>query len=66
MAKAYAESVHSTFLAAKGAPEEIFKLTTMPELTRSEVDAGLKRMTDAGMRVIAVASGQISPAELPA
>ena len=64
MAKAHAESVHSTFVAAKGAPEEIFRLMTMPELTRSEVDAGLKRMTDAGMRVIAVAGGKISPPEL--
>jgi P-type Ca2+ transporter type 2C len=66
MAKAYAESVHSTFLAAKGAPEEIFKLTPMPEQARKAVDAGLKRMTDAGMRVIAVASGQASrPDALP-
>ncbi len=64
MAKAYAESVPSTFLAAKGAPEEIFKLIPMPELTRNEVEAGLRRMTDAGMRVIAVASGRISPPEL--
>ena len=64
MAKAYAESIHSTFLAAKGAPEEIFKLILMPELTRSKVDEGLKRMTDAGMRVIAVASGRISLSEL--
>ena len=63
MAKAYAESVHSTFLAAKGAPEEIFKLVPMAEPTRSEVDAGLKRMTDAGMRVIAVANGRMSASE---
>ena len=64
MAKAYAESVHSTFLAAKGAPEEILKLVPRPELTRREVDTELKRMTDAGMRVIAVANGRISPSEL--
>ncbi len=51
MAKAYDETARTTFLAAKGAPEEIFRLIPMLEPTRNEVNAGLKRMTDAGMRV---------------
>jgi Ca2+-transporting ATPase len=64
IAKAYAESVHSTLLAAKGAPEEIFRLAPMPTAARKEVDSGLKRMTDAGMRVIAVATGRVSRPEI--
>ena len=64
IAKAYAESVHSTLLAAKGAPEEIFRLAPMPTAARKEVDSELNRMTDAGMRVIAVATGRVSRPEI--
>ena len=64
IAKAYAESDQSILLAAKGAPEEILKLAPMPASVRREVDSALKSMTDAGMRVIAVATGRISPPEI--
>lgn len=60
IAKAYAEPAQSTLLAAKGAPEEILRLTHMPAAARKEVGSGLQRMTDAGMRVIAVATGRVS------
>ena len=61
MAKAYAESAHSTVLAAKGAPEEILKLTAMTPAARKGVESELKRLTEAGERVIAVARGRVSP-----
>ena len=64
IAKAYADSDQSILLAAKGAPEEILKLAPMPASVRREVDSALKSMTDAGMRVIAVATGRISPPEI--
>ena len=48
IAKAYAESVHSTVLAAKGAPEEILKLTAMTPAVRKGVESELKRLTEAG------------------
>jgi len=64
MAKAYGDSGHSTFLAAKGAPEEIIRLTAMSAADRKEIDSELKRMTDAGMRVIAVATGKMPQPEL--
>ena len=64
IAKAYADSDRSILLAAKGAPEEILKLAPMPASVRREVDSALKSMTDAGMRVIAVATGRISPPEI--
>jgi Ca2+-transporting ATPase len=63
IAKAYTESAHSTLLAAKGAPEEILKLTPMPAAARKEVASELQRMTDVGMRVIAVATGRVSQTE---
>ena len=63
MAKAYTESVHSTLLAAKGAPEEILKLTAMTPAARKGVESELKRLTEAGERVIAVARGRVSPPE---
>ena len=61
IAKAYAESVHSTVLAAKGAPEEILRLTAMTPAVRKGVESELKRLTEAGERVIAVARGRVSP-----
>ena len=64
IAKAYADSDQSIVLAAKGAPEEILKLAPMPASVRREVDSALKSMTDAGMRVIAVATERISPPEI--
>ena len=64
IAKAYADSDQSILLAAKGAPEEILKLVPMPASVRREVDSALKSMTDAGMRVIAVATERISPPEI--
>ena len=63
MAKAYTESAHSTVLAAKGAPEEILKLTAMTPAARKGVESELKRLTEAGERVIAVARGRVSPPE---
>ena len=64
IAKAYADSDRSILLAAKGAPEEILKLAPMPASVRREVDSALKSMTDAGMRVIAVATERISSPEI--
>ena len=64
IAKAYADSSPSILLAAKGAPEEIFKLTAMTAAVRKEVDSALKNMTDAGMRVIAVAAGRVPRPDL--
>ena len=64
IAKAYADSDQSIVLAAKGAPEEILKLAPMPASVRREVDSALKSMTDAGMRVIAVATERISSPEI--
>jgi len=63
MAKAYTESAHSTVLTAKGAPEEILKLTAMTPAARKGVESELKRLTEAGERVIAVARGRVSPPE---
>ena len=64
IAKAYADSDQSIVLAAKGAPEEILKLAPMPASMRREVDSALKSMTDAGMRVIAVATERIPSSEI--
>ena len=64
IAKAYANSAQTILLAAKGAPEEILKLVPMLASARGEVDSELKGMTDAGMRVIAVATGRISQPEI--
>jgi P-type Ca2+ transporter type 2C len=44
-------------LTAKGAPEAILGLSMMQVRIRHEFESALKRMTDNGMRVIAVAKG---------
>ena len=63
VAKAYAGS--PLFLAAKGAPEEILQLSTMPRETRDVLESALKRMTNSGMRVIAVARAALQDSALP-
>lgn len=65
IAKAYEGSDGSVLLAAKGAPEEIFKLC-LPGATGQSWQAALKQMTNDGMRVIAVArAGLQHPNFLP-
>ena len=63
VAKAYAGS--PIFLAAKGAPEQIFGLSPMPGHLRDALESALERMTGGGMRVIAVARGATLGGELP-
>ena len=67
MAKAYETEPEHFLVAAKGAPEEIIatsKLQVTP--ARTEIDSALRRMTDSGLRVIAVAMGTLARGELPA
>jgi P-type Ca2+ transporter type 2C len=63
VAKAYEGS--PIFLAAKGAPEQIFRLSPMPGHMRDALQSALKRMTGSGMRVIAVAKGTAQDGALP-
>jgi P-type Ca2+ transporter type 2C len=63
VAKAYEGS--PLFPAAKGAPEEIFQLSTMPRQMRDVLESVLKRMTGSGMRVIAAAKGAVQDGVLP-
>ena len=63
VAKAYEGS--PIFVAAKGAPEEIFRLAQMPRQMRDAFESALKRMTGSGMRVIAVANGTPQDDPLP-
>ena len=63
VAKAYETS--PIFLAAKGAPEQIFGLSPMPGHMRDALESALKRMTGSGMRVIAVAKGAAQAGALP-
>jgi len=57
VAKAYRHPSGVIFVAAKGAPEEVLRLSTMPSQLRNQFESELKRMTDSGMRVIAVGKG---------
>ncbi len=63
VAKAYEGS--PLFVAAKGAPEEIFRLSPMPRQVRDVLESALQRMTGSGMRVIAVAKGAAQNGALP-
>ncbi len=63
VAKAYAGS--PIFLAAKGAPEQVFGLSPMSGRMRDALESALRRMTDGGMRVIAVAKGAAQDGALP-
>lgn len=63
VAKAYKGS--PIFVAAKGAPEEIFGLSLMPRPIRDALESALQRMTGSGMRVIAVAKGAAKDGSLP-
>ena len=63
VAKAYEGS--PIFVAAKGAPEEILGLSPMPGQVLDALESALKRMTDSGMRVIAVAKGRQQDGALP-
>lgn len=63
VAKAYEGS--PIFVAAKGAPEEIFGLSPMPRQVRDALESALQRMTGSVMRVIAVARGAAQDGALP-
>jgi Ca2+-transporting ATPase len=65
VAKAYEDSSGSVFLTAKGAPEEILSLSATSSPIRDQFESALKRMTDKGMRVIAVAKGALPNGMLP-
>lgn len=65
VAKAYEYADHTVFIAAKGAPEQIFKLEPRQSESRIRCESALKQLTENGMRVIAVASGQFSNHHLP-
>ena len=65
VAKAYMDSSDCIFVAAKGAPEEVFSLSVTLPGKRSELESALKRMTDSGLRVIAVAKGSVRNGRLP-
>jgi len=63
VAKAYEGS--PICVAAKGAPEEIFRLSPMPRQVRDSLESALQQMTSRGMRVIAVAKGAAQNGVLP-
>jgi len=63
VAKAYEGS--PICVAAKGAPEEIFRLSPMPRQVRDSLESALQQMTSRGMRVIAVAKGAPQNGVLP-
>ncbi len=63
VAKAYSGS--PIFLVAKGAPEQVFGLSPMSGRMRDALESALRRMTDGGMRVIAVAKGSAQDGALP-
>jgi P-type Ca2+ transporter type 2C len=65
VAKAYEDSSSLVFLAAKGAPEEILGLSATRSPIQNHFESALKRMTDSGMRVIAVAKGALQNGALP-
>jgi Ca2+-transporting ATPase len=65
IAKAYLQSSGSMLVAAKGAPEAILGLSTPEEAARDQFQSALRRMTDAGMRVIAVAKKSLQGGVLP-
>jgi P-type Ca2+ transporter type 2C len=65
VAKAYADSSSTILVAAKGAPEEVLSLSVTPPGKQRELESGLKRMTDSGLRVIAVAKGVPQNGVLP-
>ncbi|HEX7894219.1 MAG TPA: cation-translocating P-type ATPase, partial [Terriglobales bacterium] len=65
VAKAYEYADHTVFIAAKGAPEQIFKLEPRQSESRIRCESALKQMTENGMRVIAVAAGEASQQHLP-
>jgi Ca2+-transporting ATPase len=65
VARAYLDADGSVFLAAKGAPEEILSRSATPPPIRDQLESALKRMTDGGMRVIAVAKGTPGNSALP-
>lgn len=52
-------------IAAKGAPEAIADLCHLDEKQARELDADVKRMADAGLRVLGVAKAQFTKAGLP-
>jgi Ca2+-transporting ATPase len=65
VAKVYRKSDGSFFLAAKGAPEAILGISAIQSSTRDHFESALKRMTESGMRVIAVAQGTMQAGSLP-
>ena len=66
IAKAYETDAGHLLIAAKGAPEEIIALSG-PDMAfdKDDLNLALRRLTDAGMRVIAVAKCEISKHDLP-
>jgi Ca2+-transporting ATPase len=66
VAKAYETGSGRLLVAAKGAPEEIFALSR-PEalLAKDELDSALRRMSESGVRVIAVAKRELKHGDLP-
>ena len=65
VAKAYVDARDTVLVAAKGAPEHVFRLSVLSPLAQEQIESALKRMTDGGMRVIAVAKGEVKRGELP-
>jgi len=65
VAKAYLDESGGTLVAAKGAPEEILRLSTATTLHREAYESALQRMTQSGMRVIAVARQRMQDGALP-
>jgi P-type Ca2+ transporter type 2C len=65
VAKAYVNARGTMLVAAKGAPEDIFSLSVLSPLVQEQVESALKRMTDSGMRVIAVGKSEPKYDELP-
>ena len=66
IAKAYDTGAGHLLVAVKGAPEEIMALSEREmAFDKDELNLALRRMTEAGMRVVAVAKCKISRHDLP-
>ena len=65
VAKVYRKSDGSFFVAAKGAPEAILDISAIQSSARDYFESALQRMTESGMRVIAVARGIAPTGSLP-
>jgi len=65
IAKAYLDPSGSMLVAAKGAPEAILGVSRTGQTARDHFQSALRRMTDTGMRVIAVAKKSLQGGLLP-